>query len=86
MRIKEGDKEVMRRLQDEWQATGGTRPSQQELLTQTLGFVARHRKQFLDEAVWRPLTVEESKRWDKVVHDGGSWDPSDIDRIVYEDP
>lgn len=85
VRIAQGDKARLRRLQALWRRLRGHEPNQQELLHRVIEYAERRQDDFLAESAWRPLTDEEFQFWRRKARPLGDWSARDVDDIVYGD-
>ena len=83
IRVDDGDKDRLRRLQEEWRRVRGEEPSQQFVVGKALDYAERHRDAFIAEASWKLLTDEERRELRRLQGPYAIGGTSDIDDIVY---
>jgi hypothetical protein len=85
IRISDEDKVRLKRLQDSWRSARGERPAQEELIGKVLGFVERHRHNFIAESTWRALKPSEIESMRRLQGHYGDTAAERTDEIVYGD-
>ena len=83
IRIREEDKDRLRRLQEAWRRVRGQAPAQQELLGKGLEYLEEKTDDFIKRAAWQPLTEKEIRSLEGRAQHLGNWSVASLDDIVY---
>lgn len=86
VRIREQDKERVRRLSRDLALAHGRPASQQATISRALEFALDRRDEFLRGSNWKPLSAAEIKSWEDRIRKTKGWEPvpvEEIDAVVY---